>query len=151
MAVVKWDPFRELEEMSERLNRVFSRPSTYRPAGNGKEVMTVADWVPTVDISETDVEYLIKAEIPEVKKEDVKITLEDGVLTLQGERRHEAEEKGKKYHRVERSYGSFVRSFTLPDIVDETKVKAEFRDGILNLHLPKSEKAKPKAIEVKVA
>ena len=86
-----------------------------------------------------------------MKKEDVRVTLEDGVLTIQGERKQEKEEKGKKYHRVERSYGSFVRSFTLPDLVDEEKVKAEFKDGVLNLQLPKSEKAKPKSIEVKVS
>jgi HSP20 family protein len=113
--------------------------------------MVVADWTPSVDISETEGEYQIKAEIPDVKKEDVKVTLEDGVLTIQGERKYEKEEKGKKYHRIERSYGSFVRTFSLPDVIDEEKVKAEFKDGVLNLHLPKSEKAKPKAIEVKVA
>jgi HSP20 family protein len=149
MTLVKWDPFRELEEMSERLNRLFTRPAIAR--SNGKELLTVADWVPTVDISETDQEYLIRAELPEVKKEDVKVTLEDGVLTIQGERKHEKEEKGKRFHRVERSYGSFVRSFTLPEEIDDGNVKAEFKDGMLNLHLPKSEKAKPKAIEVRVA
>jgi HSP20 family protein len=147
MALVRWDPFRELEDMSERLNRMFARPAL---RSSGKETLTVADWVPTVDISETDEEYLIKAELPEVKKEDVKVTVEDGVLTLQGERRQEKEEKGKRYHRVERSYGSFVRSFTLPESVDEAKVKAEYKDGVLSLHLPKTEKVKPKAIEVKV-
>lgn len=150
MTLVRWDPFRELEEMSDRLNRMVSRPALPRTNGNGKEAMTVADWVPSVDVSETEGEYQIKAEIPDVKKEDVKVTVEDGVLTIQGERKHEKEEKGKKYHRVERSYGSFVRSFTLPDLVDEEKVKAEFKDGVLNLQLPKSEKAKPKAIEVSV-
>ena len=147
MALVRWDPFRELEDMSERLNRVFTRPAL-RPSG--KEALTVADWMPTVDISESDAEYLIKAELPEVKKEDVKVTVEEGVLTLQGERRQEKEEKGKKYHRVERSYGSFVRSFTLPESVDEANVKAEYKDGVLSLHLPKTEKVKPKAIDVKV-
>jgi HSP20 family protein len=146
-ALMRWDPFRELEDMSDRLNRMFARPAT---RANGKETMIVADWTPTVDISETDGEYQIKAEIPDVKKEDVKVTLEDGVLTIQGQRKQEKEEKGKKYHRVERSYGSFVRSFSLPDVIDEEKVKAEFKDGVLDLHLPKSEKAKPKAIEVKV-
>ena len=148
MTLVRWDPFRELEDMSERLNRMFARPAA-RTSG-GKEQLTVADWVPTVDISETDGGYLIKAELPEVKKEDVKVTVEDGVLTLQGARHQEKEEKGKKYHRVERSYGSFVRSFTLPESVDESGVKAEYKDGVLNLHLPKTEKVKPKAIEVKV-
>ena len=149
MALVRWDPFRELEEVSDRLNRMFARPATR--TANGKETMIVADWVPSVDISESDGEYQIKAEIPDVKKEDVKVTLEDGVLTIQGERKHEQEEKGKKYHRIERSYGSFVRTFSLPDVIDEEKVKAEFKDGVLNLSLPKSEKAKPKAIDVKVA
>ena len=135
MTLVRWDPFRELEDMSERLNRVFSRPSL---RNSGKENLTVADWMPTVDISETEGEYLIKAELPEVRKEDVKVTVENGVLTLQGERRQEKEEKGKRFHRVERSYGSFVRSFTLPESVDESSVKAEYKDGVLNLHLPKS-------------
>jgi HSP20 family protein len=147
MALVRWDPFRELEDMSERLNRVFTRPAL-RPSG--KEALTVADWMPTVDISETDAEYLIKAELPEVKKEDVKLTVHDNVLTITGERKYEKEEKGKKYHRVERSYGSFVRSFTLPESVDEANVKAEYKDGVLSLHLPKTEKVKPKAIDVKV-
>jgi HSP20 family protein len=148
MTLVRWDPFRELEDMSDRLNRMFSRPAL--PPTNGKETMVVADWAPSVDVSETDGEYQIKAEIPDVKKEDVKVTVEDGVLTIQGERKHEKEEKGKKYHRVERSYGSFIRSFTLPDLVDEGRVKAEFKDGVLNLQLPKSEKENPKAIEVTV-
>jgi len=148
MTLVRWDPFRELEDMSERLNRVFSRPSL---RNSGKENLTVADWMPTVDISETEGEYLIKAELPEVRKEDVKVTVENGVLTLQGERRQEKEEKGKRFHRVERSYGSFVRSFTLPESVDESFVKAEDKDGVLNLQLPKSEKVQPKAIDVKVA
>ncbi|UVT15988.1 MAG: Hsp20/alpha crystallin family protein [Nitrospira sp.] len=149
MALVRWDPFRELEEVSDRLNRLFARP-TERPS-NGKETMIVADWTPPVDISETEGEYQIKAEIPDVKKEDVKITLEDGVLTIQGQRKHEQEEKGKKFHRIERSYGSFARTFALPDVIEVDQVRAEFKDGVLNLHLPKSEKAKPKAIEVKVA
>jgi HSP20 family protein len=148
MNALGWNPARELEEMSDRLNRVLTRGARGR---NENEAMTVADWIPLVDISETTAEYVIKAEIPEVKKEDVKVTLEHGVLTVQGIRRQEAEEKGKKYHRVERSYGSFVRSFSLPDLVDDAQVQAVFKDGILMLHLPKSEKAKPKAIEVKVA
>jgi HSP20 family protein len=116
----------------------------------GKEAMTVAEWVPLVDIVEDEKEYLIKAELPEVKKEDVKVTVEDDVLTITGERKYEKEEKGKKYHRVERAYGSFERSFTLPEDADGSKVSAEFKDGILKVRLPKSEKAKPKAVEVKV-
>ena len=143
-----WNPFRELEEMSDRLNRVVARV----PQGsNGNEAMTTADWTPPVDISETTAEFVIQVEIPEVKKEDVRVTLENGVLTVRGMRRQEAEEKGRKYHRVERSYGSFVRSFSLPNEVNDAQVQADFKDGILTLHLPKSEKAKPKSIEVKVA
>lgn len=149
MNLVRWDPLRELEEMSERLNRMFARPMSTRQ--NGKEALTVADWTPQVNISEADHEYVITAELPGLKKEDVKITLEDGVLTLQGERKQEKEEKGTRYHRVERAYGSFVRSFTMPDVIDDAKVATEFKDGILSIRLPKSEKAKPKVIEVKVA
>jgi HSP20 family protein len=154
MSLIRWDPSRELEDMGDRLNRVFAgfgRPGLARGSEAGREALTVPDWAPMVDITETDDEYLIKAEIPEVKREDVKVSVENGVLTLQGERKQEKEEKGKKFHRVERYYGSFMRTFTVPDNVDETKVRAEFKDGVLNVHLPKTEKAKPKAIEVKVA
>jgi HSP20 family protein len=149
MNLIRWDPVKELEDMSERLNRMFARPLSRRD--NGKETLTVADWVPTVDIEEGEQDYHITAELPGLSKEDVKITLQEGVLTLQGQRKQEKEEKGKRFHRVERSYGAFVRSFALPDAVDETKVSAEFKDGELHIRLPKSEKAKPKAIEVKVA
>jgi len=149
MALVRWDPFRELEEMSDRLNRMFARPETR--TANGKETMIIADWTPSVDISETEGEYQIKAEIPDVRKDDVKVTVEDGVLTIQGRRNQEKEEKGTKYHRIERSYGSFARTFSLPDVIEADKVNAEFKDGVLNLRLPKSEKAKPKAIEVKLS
>jgi len=112
--------------------------------------MTMAEWSPLVDISEDEKEYVIKAEIPEIKKEDVKLMVQDNVLTISGERKSEKEEKGKKYHRVERTYGSFLRSFTLPEDADGSKVAAEYKDGMLNVRLPKSEKAKPKSIEVKV-
>ena len=145
--LTRWEPFRELEELQNRLSTIVSRG----PRANGREDMTIADWVPTADISEDDKEYLIKAELPDLKKEDVKVTVENGVLTISGERKFEKEEKNKKYHRVERAYGTFVRSFTLPDDADANKVKAEFKDGMLTVHLPKSEQAKPKQIEVNVA
>ena len=148
MAIVRWDPFRELEEVSDRLNRMFTRPAMR--TSNNKETMIVADWTPFVDISETEGEYQIQVEIPDVKKEDVKVTLEDGVLTIQGQQKQEQEESGTKYHRIERSYGSFARTFSLPDVIETDKVKAKYKDGVLHLYLPKSEKAKPKAIEVKV-
>ena len=112
---------------------------------------SVAEWSPLVDITEDEKEYLIKAELPEVKREDVKLTVQDNVLAISGERRYEKEEKNKKYHRVERAYGNFLRSFTLPEDADGSKVSAEYKDGVLKVHLPKSEKATPKSIEVKVS
>lgn len=145
----RWNPFKEIEEMEKRLSSFFGR-SPVATGGEKNEAITVAEWSPLVDISEDDKEYLIKAEIPEMKKEDIKLNVHDDVLTITGERKYEKEEKNKKYHRVERAYGSFVRSFTLPEDTDGTKVGAEYKDGVLKIHLPKSEKAKPKAIEVKV-
>jgi len=121
------------------------------PGHGGKEALTVAQWSPLVDITEDEKEYLIKAELPDMKKEDVRLTVENEVLAISDERNFEKEEKGKKYHRIERAYGSFVRSFSLPEDADGGKVTAEFKDGMLHVHLPKSQKAKPKAIEIKVA
>jgi len=113
--------------------------------------MAVAEWSPLVDISEDDKEYRIKVELPEIKKEDVKLTAEEATLTITGERKFEAEQKGRKYHRVERAYGSFGRSFSLPDDANPAKVSAEFKDGVLTVHLVKDEKAKPQHVEVKVS
>jgi HSP20 family protein len=150
MSIVRWDPFRELEDMSERLNRVFARGQLSRTAPEGN-AMTVFDWAPSVDVVETPEEFQIKAELPEVKKEDVKVSLDAGVLRIEGERKQEKEEKGKKFHRVERRYGSFLRTFALPDNVDDSKVQADFKDGVLNIRLRKAEQAKPRSIEVKVS
>jgi HSP20 family protein len=116
--------------------------ATARMGDRKDEPMTVAEWAPLVDITEDDKEYLIKAELPDVKKEDVKVAVENGRLTITGERKFEKEES-KKYHRVERLCGRFVRSFIVPDIADADKVSAEFADSVLKVHLPKSEKAKP--------
>jgi len=148
-AVTRWDPFRELDELQNRLSSLFGR-APLRRNGDKDEAITVAEWAPLVDIVEDDNEYLIKAELPEVKKEDVKVTVQDDVLTISGERMFEKEEKDRKYHRMERAYGSFARSFTLPEDADGEKVAAEFKDGVLKVHLPKSEKARPKSIEVKI-
>ncbi|MGL4604906.1 MAG: Hsp20/alpha crystallin family protein [Iodobacter sp.] len=145
MALIKWEPLREIEDMFDRYTKAMSWPST-----RSQELVTTSDWTPRVDISETDHEFLIKAEIPEVKKEDVKVSVDNGFITIQGERKHSKEDKGERFHRVERYYGSFVRSFTLPDNVDATQVKASFKDGMLNLLIPKTAESKPKAIEVKV-
>lgn len=148
-ALTRWNPFREMEELHNRLLNVFNLATPRR--GEGQESITVAEWAPLVDIIEDDKEYLLKAELPEMRKEDVKVTVENGVLTLSGERKLEKEEKGRRYHRIERAYGSFVRSFTLPDDADANKVTAEFKDGVLKVHVAKSEDAKPKQIEVKVS
>jgi HSP20 family protein len=148
-ALTRWDPFKELDDLQNRLALVFGR-APVRKDGGKEEAMTVAEWAPLVDIVEEEKEYLIKAELPEVKKEDVKVTVQDEVLTVTGERKFEKEEKGRKYHRIERAYGSFTRSFTLPEDADAEKVVAEFKDGVLKVHLPKSEKAKPKSVEVKI-
>lgn len=145
-----WDPFRELEEMQNRLSWMFGRAPIRRGDG-GEENITVAEWAPLVDITEDDKEYLVTAELPGLKKEDVKVTVEQGVLLLQGERKFEKEEKNRRYHRVERAYGSFVRSFSVPDDAEGTKISADFKEGILRVHLPKSEHAKPKSIDVKVS
>lgn len=112
--------------------------------------MTLSEWSPRVDIVEDEKEIIIKAELPEIKKEDVNVSVEEGVLTLSGERKFEKEEKNKKYHRIETEYGSFMRSFTLPASVQSDKVSAEFKDGVLKVHLPKDVKAGSKAVEIKV-
>lgn len=145
-----WDPLKEIEGLQSRLSTLLGRSPVGRKNGE-EESITVAEWAPLVDITEDDKEYLIKAELPEVKKDEVKVSVEHGVLTITGERKFEKQEKNKKYHRVERAYGSFVRTFVVPDDADADKVQAEFKDGVLRVHLPKSEEAKPKQIEVKVA
>lgn len=150
MAIARLDPFRELEEMERRLASVFGRLPVRRGDGR-EEAMTVFEWAPLVDIVENEDEYLIKAELPEIKREDVKVTVQDGTLTISGERSMEKEEKGKKYHRVERAYGHFARSFALPEDADPTRIRAEFKDGVLNVHAAKSEQARPRRIEVNVA
>lgn len=117
-------PFRELEEIGERFNRLFGRLPVRRDSG--QEALTVADWVPRVDITKDDREYLIKAEIPEVDKKDVRVTVQDCFLTIQAERKQKKEENNDRVHRIERFYGTFVRSFSLPEEVEEDNPKAEF-------------------------
>jgi HSP20 family protein len=149
-SIIRWDPFKEMEELQGRLAKLFSLGPPR--IGNGaKEMITGTEWAPTVDITEDEKEFLLKADLPEVKKEDVKVTVEEEVLTITGERKVEKEDKGKKYHRLERAYGNFLRSFTLPPGAEGAKVSAEFKDGVLKVHLPKSEKAKTKTVEVKVS
>src|SRR5438552_14665979 len=149
-ALTRWNQLKQLEALQHGLGSLFSRSPAQWPEGQ-EDPLAVAEWSPLVDISEDHKEYLIKAELPEVKKEDVKVTAEEGTLTIMGERKFEKDEKNKMYHRVERAYGSFGRSFSIPDDANPAKVSAEFKDGVLTVHLAKDEKAKPQHIEVKVA
>ena len=148
-ALTRWHQLKELEALRHGLGSLLGRSPVLAPEGQ-EEPLAVAEWAPLVDISEDDQEYLIKAELPEVKKEDVKVTAEAGTLTIMGERRFEKEQPGKRYHRVERAYGSFGRSFSIPDDASPEKVTAEFKDGVLTVHLAKTAKPKPQQIEVKL-
>jgi len=145
--LLRWNPINELGEMQSRLTNLFGRHSH----GNGDAGLGLADWSPLVDVTEDDNEYVIKAELPEVKKEDVKVLVENGMLRISGERRFEKEEEGKKYHRIERSYGSFERSFALPETCKPEDLSAEFHDGLLAVHIPKTKEAAAKTIEIKVS
>lgn len=146
---IQWNPSKERDELESRLATMLGhRAST---GNGGKEALTVAEWSPLVDIVEDEKEYLIKVELPEMRKEDVRLTVEDEVLTISGERKFEKEETGRKHHRIERAYGSFVRSFSLPEDADGSKVTADYKDGVLHVHLSKSERAKPKSIEIKIS
>ncbi len=144
-----WDPFREFQDLSDRLNRIF-QPNAQNQSGEGEQAMKVFDWAPAVNISETDKAYLVKVDLPEVKKEDVKLTHEDGVLTIEGERRQEKRDDGEKYHRVESSYGRFLRRFTLPDDAQEETINATFKDGALSVTIPKAATKTPKARQITV-
>lgn len=146
-ALTRWNPFQELEQLEDRFASLFGRLPLRR--ADERESMTLAQWAPLVDIAEDENEYLIKAELPGVDKKDVKVTLENGDLMISGERKSEKEEKGKTYHRVERVYGSFTRSFSLPTDADPNKIDARFKEGVLEVHVAKGEHAKPKQIEVK--
>ena len=143
MNITRWEPFREAEEMFRQYSPFFSR--ALRRNGESGE------WTPVADITETDKEYVIKAELPEVKKEDVKVTLDEGVITISGERRQEKEQKDENEIRIERFYGTFSRSFSLPANIDPKSVRAESKDGVLRVRIPKTQAAvaKPVSIEVK--
>jgi|SRR5579859_6311865 len=147
MKLTPWNPFRELDELTDRFSRLFGRGT---PTQGKSDSLATSDWIPPVDIVESDKEYLVKVELPDIPREAVKVQVEDGMLRIEGERKEEVEEDGKRFHRIERSFGSFVRAFTIPDNIDEAGIHAEFKDGILNVRLPKSEKAKAKGVQIKV-
>ncbi len=149
MAIVRWwDPTRELSTLQNRMNRVFEE--TFGTAPFPGEQPVAGTWSPAVDIFETEQEIVLKAEVPGVTKEQVHVEVDGGVLQMRGERKFEKEVKEESYHRVERAYGAFQRAFSLPDSVDPDKVRAEIKDGILEVRLGKREHAKPKQIRVNV-
>jgi HSP20 family protein len=147
---ITWNQLREMQNAAQnRFNRFLGGFPNRIGTGEAHS-LTVADWSPEVDISQDNHEYLLKADLPEMNKDDVRVTVEDGILSVSGERKSEKEDLKKKFHRIERCYGTFRRSFTLPENADSAKVTAEFRDGVLKVHLPTTTRAKSKALEVKV-
>ncbi len=151
MTIVRWEPFRDLVNLQDRMNRLFGE--TYRGSTRtgDDEWALGGSWAPAVDIYEKDGNIVLTAELPGIEPKAVDIRVENNVLTLQGERKFDQELQKDSFHRVERAYGSFTRSFTLPTVVDTEKIKAEFKEGVLKLTLPKKEEAKPKQIQVQVA
>ena len=149
MAIVRWmDPFRDVMGIQDRMNRLFEE---IQARGRGREEgLEAGAWMPAVDIYETDDGLVVKAELPGVERDQIGVEVKGGVLTLRGERKHEKEIKEENYHRMERSYGAFVRSFAVPGTVDSDKIAAKLKDGVLEVQLPKVEKAKPKQIKVDV-
>ncbi len=147
MTLIRWEPMRELDDIFARYSPFFGRLAASCQTGDQAEA---PGWTPVANISETDTEYLIKAELPEVSKEDVKVTVDEGVITIHGERRKEAEHKDEKVHRIESFYGSFSRSFRLPEDAEVEAIKAESRNGVLKVHVPKKPTARPRTVEVQV-
>ena len=143
MALVRWDPIRELDSLQGDMNRLFDRFFEGRaPNGAGRR------WVPAMDLVETGEDFVLRADLPGMSQGDVKIELEDNVLTVSGERKAENEEKGEGYHRVERAFGSFSRSLTLPQGVDTDRVEANFDKGVLEVRIPKPAEAKPTRVQI---
>jgi HSP20 family protein len=146
MRVIKWEPFRDVDDMFDR----FVAETVRRWPREGVAAQATREWAPAADVSETNGEYIIKAELPEVRKEDVSITVQDGVLTLTGERRQEKRDDQEKLHRIERCYGAFARRFALPDNADEQAIKAESRDGVIVIHIPKQRVIEPQPRQIQV-
>jgi HSP20 family protein len=145
MSVIRWEPFAGMDEMFNRFPNLFDRYA--RSVSGGEQG---AGWSPSVDISETEREYLIRASLPAVRKEDVRVTVDDGMLTLSGERRQQQEQKDEKFHKVESFYGSFSRSFSLPEGTDPGSIRAESKDGVLTIHVPKAKTEEKKPTTIKV-
>ncbi len=146
MTLIRWEPFRELDDLFGRHGSLFG----HRAAAGARPADTASGWLPAANISETDAEFLIRLELPEVARDAVEVTVDGGVISISGERRNTLEHTGEKLHRVESSYGSFQRSFSLPDGVDVDGIRAESRDGMLKVRIPKLPAARPRSIKVEV-
>ncbi len=149
MNLVRFDPFRDMRFLHARFDRLVSDAFT-RPMNAGDDETLRASWLPSVDVHENENQITLRAELPGLAEEDVELTVDKGRLTIQGEKRLEKEDTDGDYRRIESSYGSFYRSFPLPDSIDQNKIEARFDNGVLNVILPKTEEAQPKRIEVKV-
>lgn len=146
MAITRYNPWQSLDDLHKEIDRMFHTRLT--PAGEGEDALATTDWAPAVDIKEESDKYVIHADIPGVKPEDIEVSMENGVLTIKGERESEKKEEREGYKRVERAYGSFMRRFTLPDSADADKINAKSVDGVLEVTIPKQEKQQPKRIAV---
>lgn len=149
MSLIKWNPERDLMRLDREFSRLFDFFTNRFDTRDDREYEN-AVWSPFTDIAEDDNQYTLKLELPGIKKGDVKISYNNGALTVSGERKEEKEETNKKYHRIERAYGNYYRSFTLPSKIKEDNISAEFSDGILTIEVPKAEEAKPREIEINV-
>jgi len=145
MAIIRWDPFRDLITLREKMNRLFEDAVTSR--AEDKDLISSA-WTPAVDIYENENELVLTAEVPGLEEKDVEIRIEDNTLSIKGERKFEKETKEENYHRIERSYGAFFRSFTLPNSIDQDKIQAEHENGILKITMPKRTELKPRKVKI---
>lgn len=150
MAIVRWRPMKEMVSIQDEMNRLFDRFFS-RDLTDGEEFLQPSQWSPSMDISENKDEFVVSAELPGMNKGDIQVTYVDGSLKIEGERRKEKEDKNVNYHRIERAYGKFCRSFQLPTAIQHNRISADFKDGILTIRLPKTEEARPKAIDVKIS
>lgn len=147
--LVRWEPTRELASLRDRVDRLFGE--TFGRAWGDQEGLTSGAWIPPVDVFESEDHIVLKADLPDVNKDEVDISVQNNTLTIKGERKMEDEVKEKNFYRMERTYGAFTRSFTLPPTIDSERIDANFNNGVLTLTLPKREESKPKQIKVKVS
>ncbi len=145
MAIIRWDPFRDMVTLREKMNRLFEDVFTGR--SEGKEI-AASTWAPAVDIFETENDLVMTAEVPGIDEKDIEIKIEDNTLILKGARKFEKETKEENYHRIERSYGSFYRAFTLPNSIDPEKIQAEHENGVLKITMPKRTELKPRKVKI---